>query len=100
MSTAPAPSRRRPNPIAVLVRVVVVTVAFGVLGLGVGGLLGIIAITVINMAGQPTDMYLALFFGALPGAVIAAAVGLVMIVRSERKIFREGQPRINTDSSG
>ena len=85
MNSAAVPTRKRSNPIAVLVRVVVVTVAFGVLGLGFGGLLGILAISVINLAGEPTDMSMALFAGAMPGAVIGALVGLVVIVRSERR---------------
>lgn len=71
-----------------LVRVIVVTVAFGVLGMGVGGLMGIIGISIMNAAGIATDMDLAIFVGALPGAVIAAVVGLVVIVRSERQNLR------------
>ena len=85
MNSAAVPARKRANPIAILIRVVVVTVAFGVLGLAFGGLLGIIAISVINLAGAPTDMSMALFAGAMPGAVIGALVGLVVIVRSERR---------------
>jgi hypothetical protein len=88
VNSAAVPARKRANPIAILVRVVVVTFAFGVLGLGFGGLLGIIAISVINLAGEPTDMYMALFAGAMPGAVIGALVGLVVIVRSERRAIR------------
>ena len=88
MNSAAVPARKRPNPIAVLLRVVIVTVAFGVLGLAFGGLLGIIAISVINLAGEPTDMSMALFTGAMPGAVIGALVGLVVIVRSESRAMR------------
>jgi hypothetical protein len=85
VNSAAVPARKRANPIAILMRVAAVTVAFGVLGLGLGGLLGIIAISVINLVGEPTDMYMALFAGAMPGAVIGALVGLVVIVRSERR---------------
>ena len=85
MNSAAVPARKRANPIAILIRVVVVTFAFGVLGLGFGGLLGIIAISVINLAGAPTDMSMALFAGAMPGAVIGVLVGLVVIVRSEHR---------------
>lgn len=83
MNAEAAPARRRPNPVAVLIRIVVVTIAFGVLGLGVGGLLGIISISIISLVGEHTDMSMALFAGALPGAVIGALVGLALIVRSE-----------------
>jgi hypothetical protein len=68
--------------------VVVVTLAFGVLGLGIGGLLGIIAISVINMAGEVTDMSFALFAGGVPGAAIGLLVGFAIIVRSEQAAFR------------
>ena len=85
VNSAAVPARKRANPIAILIRVVVVTFAFGVLGFAFGGLLGIIAISVINLAGAPTDMSMALFAGAMPGAVIGALVGLVVIVRSERR---------------
>ena len=88
LNTAAAPARKRPNPVLILVRVIVVTIAFGVLGMGVGGLLGIISISVINLAGELTDMSMALFAGALPGAVIGALVGLVVIIRSERSAMR------------
>ena len=88
VNSAAVPARKRANPIAILIRVVVVTFAFGVLGFAFGGLLGIIAISVINLAGAPTDMSMALFAGAMPGAVIGALVGLVVIVRSERRAMR------------
>ena len=91
MNSAAVPARRRPNPVLVLVRVIVVTVAFAVLGLGVGGLMGIIGVSIMNAAGAPTDMEMAIFVGAMPGAVIAAAIGLVVIVRSERKAFQESR---------
>ena len=48
MSSAAAPFRRRPSPILVLIRVLVVTAAFGILGLGFGGLMGIIGVSIIN----------------------------------------------------
>ena len=89
MSSAAVPMRRRPNPVLVLVRVIVVTVAFAVLGLGVGGLMGIVGVSIMNAAGVPTDMYMALFAGAIPGGLIAAVVGLVVIVRSERTAVRQ-----------
>ena len=79
--------RRRPNPVLVVVRVIVVTVAFAVLGLGVGGLMGIIGVSIINAAGVPTDMYMALFAGAIPGGLIAGAIGFVVIVRSEKRAY-------------
>jgi hypothetical protein len=88
VNSAAVPARKRANPIAILIRVVVVTFAFGVLGFAFGGLLGIIAISVINLAGAPTDMSMALFAGAMPGAVIGVLVGLVVIVRSERRAMR------------
>lgn len=85
VNSAAVPARKRRNPIAIVIRVAVVTVAFGVLGLAFGGLLGIIAISVINLAGEPTNMSMVLFTGAMPGAVIGALVGLVVIVRSETR---------------
>lgn len=82
------PAQRHPNPVLVLVRVIVVTVAFGVLGLGIGGLIGIIGVSIMKVAGVATDMDLAIFVGALPGAVIGAAVGFVVIVRSEKQALK------------
>lgn len=93
MNSAAVPARKRANPIAILIRVVVVTVAFGVLGLAFGGLLGIIAISVINLAGETTDMSMALFAGAMPGAVIGVLVGLVVIVRSEHRALSNTETR-------
>ena len=93
MNSAAVPARKRTNPIAILIRVVVVTVAFGVLGFAFGGLLGIIAISVINLAGAPTDMSMALFAGAMPGAVIGVLVGLVVIVRSEHRALSNTETR-------
>ena len=90
MNSAAMPAPRCPNPVLVLVRVAVVTVAFGVLGMGVGGLMGIIGVSIISAAGVPTDMYMALFAGAIPGAVVGLALGLVAIIRSERKAMRPG----------
>ena len=85
MSTAAAPARKRFNPLAFVVRVVVITIAFGVLGGGIGVLMGIVGISIINLAGQQTDMGMALFVGALPGVAIGACVGFVVILGSERK---------------
>jgi hypothetical protein len=93
VNSAAVPARKRANPIAILIRVVVVTVAFGVLGLAFGGLLGIIAISVINLAGETTDMSMALFAGAMPGAVIGVLVGLVVIVRSEHRALSNTETR-------
>jgi hypothetical protein len=97
LSEAAAPARRKPNLVLALVRVIVMTVAFGVLGMGVGGLLGIIAVAVINMAGVATDMSMALFAGAMPGAVIGALMGFAVIVRSERQAIKQNPPRIAAD---
>lgn len=83
MSAAAVPERRRANPALILIRIVVVTVAFGVLGMGLGGLLGIVGISVINLAGEHTDMSFALFFGVVPGAAIGAVLGLAVMIRSE-----------------
>jgi hypothetical protein len=80
---------RGPNPLAIAVRVIVITLAFAILGLGAGGLFGIIAVSVINLAGEPVNMYLALFAGGVPGALIGAVVGLVLIIRSERQVLRK-----------
>ena len=110
MSSAAAPAPRRPNPVAVLIRVVVVTLAFGVLGLGIGGLLGIIAksttrlpsastiasrgssrgrtAAMVNPSGNTADMSFALFAGGVPGAAIGLLVGFAIIVRSEQAAFR------------
>ena len=84
MSTAPQQAKRRANPLVILLRIVIVTLAFGILGLGLGGLFGIISIAIINLAGQTTDMSMALFAGGAPGAVIGLLTGLVLMVRSER----------------
>ncbi len=87
MSSAAVP-RRRTNPVVVLIRVIVVTVAFGILGGGVGALMGIIGVAIINAAGVPTDMSMALFTGAVPGGLIGAVIGFVVIVRSERRAMQ------------
>lgn len=89
MSTAPQIAHQTPNPVGILIRIVIITGAFAILGLGLGGFFGIVAVSIIRMAGQSVDMYLALFAGGLPGAVIGAAVGLVLILRSERDAFRK-----------
>ncbi len=88
MNSAATPAPRGTNPVLVLVRLIVVTIAFGVLGMGVGGLMGIVVVSIINATGLAMDMYMALFGGAVPGALIGAAVGLVVIVRSERKAIQ------------
>lgn len=72
-----------------LIRVVVITLAFAILGLGLGGFFGIVALSIINLSGEPMNMFLALFAGGVPGAVIGAAVGLVLILRSERQALRK-----------
>ena len=83
MSTSAVPGRRPTNLALVLIRIVVVTFAFGVLGMALGGLLGIVAISVINLAGEHTDMSFALFFGVMPGAAIGAVFGAAMMIKSE-----------------
>ena len=100
MSSAAAPLPRRPNPVLVLIRVLVVTVAFGILGLGFGGLMGIIGVSIINAVGVTinavgvtTDMDMALFAGGLPGAVIGLLAGFVVMVRSERQQLRHASER-------
>jgi hypothetical protein len=91
VSTAPKTARKSVNPILVMVRVVVITLAFGILGLGLGGFFGIIGVSIINLAGQPINMYMALFAGALPGAAVGLLVGLVVMIRFERKAMRENK---------
>jgi hypothetical protein len=86
--TSASPARKRSNPLAILVRVVVMTAAFGVLGLGLGGLMGIVAVSVMNLTGLHVDMDMALFAGGMPGAVIGLVGGLVVMVHSERKQLR------------
>jgi hypothetical protein len=89
VSTAATPAPRdRSNPIAVLVRIIVITVAFGILGGGLGALMGILGISIINLAGEHTDMGLAIFVGALPGLVIGAIVGFVVVIAWERRAAR------------
>lgn len=89
MSTAPQVAHRAPNPVGILLRIVIITGAFAILGLGLGGFFGIVALSIIKLFGEAADMYLALFAGGLPGAVIGAVVGLVLILRSERDAFRK-----------
>ena len=89
MNSASSPVRKRSNAFAIVARVVVMTAAFGVLGLGLGGLMGILAVSIMNLAGQQIDMEMALFAGGVPGAAIGVLVGLVIIVRSERRTLRE-----------
>ena len=79
MKPASASMRKRSNPFAILVRVLVMTAAFGVLGLSIGGLMGILAISIMNLAGQHIDMNMALFAGGMPGAVIGLVLGLAVI---------------------
>jgi hypothetical protein len=89
MSTAPqlAPSHA-PNPVGIVLRIAIITGAFAILGLGLGGFFGIVGLSIIKLTGEAVDMYMALFVGGLPGAVIGAAVGFVLILRSEREAFR------------
>jgi glucose-6-phosphate-specific signal transduction histidine kinase len=89
MSSAALPIGRRPNPVLVVIRVIVVAIAFGVLGGGVGGLMGIVGVSIINLAGIATDMYMALFAGVIPGALIGLTAGLGLIIRSERQHVRQ-----------
>ena len=89
MSAAAQPVPRPPNPIAMLIRIVVITIAFAILGLGVGGLFGIVALSIINLTGEPMNMTLALFAGGLPAAAVGAVVGLILILRSERRALRK-----------
>lgn len=90
MSTAAAPvPRRRSNPVVALIRFLIITVAFAILGGGLGTLMGIVGLSIINVAGEHTNMGLALFFGALPGLVIGALAGMVVIIIFERRAARE-----------
>lgn len=93
MSTTAQPAVHAPNPIAILIRVVVITLAFAILGLGLGGFFGILGLSVANLAGERVDMILALFAGGVPGAMIGGVLGLVLIVRSERKALRKDATR-------
>jgi hypothetical protein len=86
--TSASPVRKRSNPFAILVRIIVLTIASGILGLGVGGFMGIVAVSIMNVAGQHIDMDMALFAGGMPGAVIGLVGGLVVMVNSERKQLR------------
>ena len=88
MSSAAAPLPRRPNPVLVVIRVMVVTLAFGVLGLGFGGLMGIIVVSILNAIGMPTNMDMAVFAGGIPAAAIGLVAGFAVIVRSERQALR------------
>ena len=88
MNSASSPVRKRSNPFAIVARVVVMSAAFGVLGLGLGGLMGILAVSIMNLAGQQIDMEMALFAGGVPGAAIGLVGGLVVMVNSERKQLR------------
>jgi hypothetical protein len=90
MSAEAVRARRKPSLVLALVRIVVFTAAFAVLGFALGGLMGIVAIAVINLAGERTDMVMALFAGALPGAGIGLAVGFIVMVRSEMKAIEQG----------
>ena len=89
MSTAPQLAPRTPNPFAVLVRIVFITLAFGILGLALGGFFGILAIVILNYTGHQINMYMALFWGGLPAGVLGLFVGVVLVVRSEWKALRK-----------
>lgn len=89
MSAAAQPVPHGPNPIAILIRIIVITIAFAILGLGLGGFFGIVALSVINLTGEPINMYMALFAGGFPGALIGGVVGLVLIIRSERMALKK-----------
>jgi hypothetical protein len=66
-------------------RIVLVTVLFTILGFALGGLLGIISLSVMRAAQLPLDMENALWFGAVPGGVLGMIAGAVIITVSERR---------------
>lgn len=69
----------------VIVRVVVVTILFTMLGFALGGLIGVASISIMQAAHLPISLQDALWFGAIPGAVLGFVAGLVVITISERR---------------
>ncbi len=66
-------------------RIVLVTALFAILGFAVGGFLGIVSISVMRASHIPITMQNALWFGSIPGAVLGAIAGFVVITVSERR---------------
>ena len=75
--------------VALVARVVVVTVLFTILGFAVGGLIGVVSITIMRAAHLPINVQQALWFGAVPGAVLGAIAGVMVIAISERRNLQQ-----------
>jgi hypothetical protein len=70
--------------IGLVARLVVVTLLFTILGFAVGGLIGVVSISIMHAAHLPINVQEALWFGAMPGAVLGMIAGVVIITISER----------------
>jgi hypothetical protein len=71
--------------IGLITRVLLVTALFTMLGFALGGFLGILSIGIMRAAHIPINLQDALWFGAIPGGIIGAIAGLVIITISERR---------------
>jgi hypothetical protein len=76
------------NFIKVVFRVVLLTVLFTILGFALGGLIGILSITLMRAAHILIGIQDAIWFGAVPGAMLGCIAGLVIISVSERRAIK------------
>ncbi|MGI9102991.1 MAG: hypothetical protein ACR2IF_11170 [Terriglobales bacterium] len=78
--------------LAIMVGYVLAVVGFAILGFAVGGLLGVLSLTVLRASHVQLNMLNALWFGAIPGGALGCVVGLIMITRSETRAKRREAP--------
>jgi energy-coupling factor transporter transmembrane protein EcfT len=76
------------NFIKVVFRVVLVTVLFTILGFALGGLIGVVSISIMRAAHIPIGVQDAIWFGAAPGGLLGCITGLVIITVSERRAMK------------
>lgn len=74
--------------IKIAFRVALVTVLFTILGFALGGLVGILSVSIMRMAAINANLLNALWFGAIPGGVLGMMAGAIIITVSETRARR------------
>ena len=74
--------------IKIAFRVALVTALFTMLGFALGGLIGILSVSIMRMAAIPVNLQSALWFGAIPGGVLGLIAGATIITVSEKRSRR------------
>lgn len=74
--------------IKIAFRVALVTALFTMLGFALGGLIGILSVSIMRMAAIPVNLQNALWFGAIPGGVLGLIAGATIITVSEKRSRR------------